>query len=185
MKLRWKGVVSAALFFLFVGCGNNEGNKLITMEGVGNLTFDQEVPNMGKGYTVVADAMYFDDNQDDPYFVVEDKSGNPVARVFSGQAVEVFSPEFRTEAGIHPDMKLYEAAKIAGEDNLYIWLAWPETYFMIDDCTNGFSWKVEGRLLIGGDEKFQQISQSGTPATLADFLPDARISSITVYKQRE
>ena len=141
----------------------------------------QDVPDMGKGYITVPDTLYFDSDEGVPYFAIKDKSGNPVADVFAGESIEVYSQEFKTEAGIHPGMQLHAAAKIAGEENIHIWLGWPNDYFTIENTVSGLAWKVYGGQLIGGNDKFQEISMHGTVVTLADFSPDATIASIAVF----
>jgi len=180
MKTIWKGAVLAALFFALTSCGSdNGGNTLITSDGVGNFAFGQETPDFGKGYTAEPSVMYFDDDEGYPYFVIKDKNGNLIANVFP-ESVEVFSPEFRTEAGIHAGMNLHEAAQMVGEENLHIWLGWPNNYFTIEDTTTGFAWNVYGDQLNGGDDRFQEISLNGIPVTLVEFSPQAKIAWITV-----
>jgi len=177
---RWKNIVSALILLSFAGCGNTGGDRLITQNRVGNITFDQDIPNMGKGYVTRRDTMYTDD-EGFPYFAVEDKAGNLALKVFQGESIEVFSPEFKTEAGIRPGMNLHEAAEIAGSENLHIWLGWPDNYFTIEDSGTGFTWSVYGDQINGGRDAFLQFSMSGTGrVTLADFAPGAVIGWITV-----
>ncbi|MCD8186974.1 MAG: hypothetical protein LUD68_11265 [Rikenellaceae bacterium] len=181
-------VLRIALFWsavlLFSACGPADGGT-ITAEGVGKITFDQEIPEPGKGYTAEAATMYFDSEEGFPYFVVKDKSGHTVAEVFPGQSISVYAPQFKTTAGIFPGMNLHEAARITGEENLYIWLGWPNNYFTVEDATTGFTWNIAGEYISGGAEKFQEITLHGTPVTLAHFEPDAVIGSITIVNQIE
>jgi len=174
--LKLAAVLAAGSFL--VACSGKGGK--ITSEGVGNMTFGQETPDPGKGYIAEPATMYFDSDEGFPYFLVKDKSGNRVAEVFPGQSITVYAPDFKTEAGIHPGMNLHEAAKIAGEENLYIWLGWPNPFFTVEDAVTGFSWNVPGDQIVGGRSKFEEISLSGTPVTLAHFDVDAVIESITV-----
>lgn len=177
MRKILKSAALVALLSAFVSCGS--GNTLITQNSVGDVTFTQEVPDMGSGYTTAQDVMYFD-SEEVPFYVVKNKKGELVANIFTGQSIEVYSPEFKTENGIHPGMNLHEAALIAGEENLHIWLGWPNNYFTIDDSSSGLSWSVYGNQLLGGLDEFQRHAAEGTPVALAQFSPDAQIGWITV-----
>lgn len=183
MRTVFKCAAAVVLLLFCVSCGGNAGNNLITSEGVGRVTFDLEIPDMGKGYVTERDTMYFEDGDGYSCYVVKNKAGERVLNVFTGHSMEVYSPDFKTKAGIHPGMNLLEAIHIAGDENLNMWLGWPNNYFTIEDYSSGFTWNITGDQLIGGWDKFQEFSLEGKSAVFSDFSPEATIGWITVIKE--
>ena len=178
MKEVWKGTIIVLIFVIFTACSGDPADRLITKNGVGKLTFEQAVPDMGKGYTT---GLAYDDGYE--YYAVKDKAGKLVANAYGGSSIEVFSPKFKTMAGVHPGMNLHKAAEISGEKNLFIWIRWPEDRFTIADATTEFAWHVDSSYFIPGKEKFDEVAESGkwSDLTLGDFTSDAIIRSITVF----
>ena len=169
------------LLLSLTACDGGGRKAVITPNGVGNVTFDQAVPDMGKGFTAESDTLYYDGQEGEPYYIVKNRKGEVVLNVFPGVSIEAYSPDYETEAGIHPGMSLSEAVAIAGEANLNVWYNWPDNYFIIDDHSEGFSWQVYGDQLQGGREAFERFRETGSPdIRLNHFSPDAVVAWITV-----
>lgn len=179
-----KSVFFCICLWGIISCGSGTENQTIHENGVGRVTFSQEIPDMGKGYTTEEDEIFYDDDQGYPYFVIKNKAGERVVLVFPEQSIEVLSSEFKTSNGIYPGMNLHEAAEITGKDNLSIWLGWPDNFFTLEDQTSGLMWTVNGDQLIGGWDAFQEYSVTGKPEiTLEHFEPDASIAGIIVINK--
>jgi hypothetical protein len=187
MKMTGKSAVMAALFLVLTACRDTE-NKIITESGVGNITWDQIVSEPGTkrwGYTVAADSLCVDGREYTLYFVLKDKAGDPVMKIFPGESVEIYSPDFETESGIHAGMNLHEAARLVGEEHFRIWLDWPNDYFTVGNREFGsIDWHVSGDQMIGGWDAFRAFSMSGTgELRISDFKPEARIGWMTVTRE--
>ena len=180
LKTIWRTIAVMALCYAGVSCGSGNDDRMITRERVGRLTFDQKTPDMGKGYITEPDTVYSYEGTPTYCYAIVEKDSVLVARVFPGKNIEVFSPEFKTENGIYPGMKLEEAVQVVGKENLHLYLEPSRLYYTVQDNISGVDWALPGYQLLGGWHKYDKLSEAGMLPEFSDFLPDAVVAWITV-----
>jgi len=83
-------------------------------------------------------------------------------------------------------MKLRDAVELTGEENLHLWLGWPDNFFTIEDRSTGLAWNVPADQMNGGWDAFEQFTLKGNGTVTLDlFSPEAVIGWITVSNEHE
>ncbi len=165
-----------AVATIAVGCGQS-GNK-ITAEGVGTLRFGMENPSL-KGYEAEFFSVYNDMyDENDVTWEYKDAEGNVAVRYFVDYRIDVHSPDFQTEEGIHAGMTVDEVRKALGDRELQIYSP-NDMGGIVIELSDAIGLLI-GFDSMGGYEKFQEWWLKGGEITIDDLSPDSPVEAVMV-----